>query len=118
MEDTECISRFFNEEENLRAVSPQTLQQPCSPSKSLDASQDLSQTSIESEEFSLSQLTIDEQEPIDIQPFFNITPRQMPVSPHYVIERVFFKPLGNVNSNNFPNQNFGENLQALHEGFF
>lgn len=89
MEDSDCISRFFNEEENLQAVSPPILHLPLSPTKSLDSSQNLSQTSIESEDLRLSQLTIEEQEPITIQAFFNITPRKMPVSPHYVVEEEF-----------------------------
>lgn len=89
MEDTNCISRFFNAEKNATPVSPKILQRALSPNKTLDSSQDLSQASIESEELSLSQLTIEEQEPLDIQPFFNITPRAMPVSPHYVIEEEF-----------------------------
>lgn len=89
MEDSDCVSRFFNEEENLTAISRRTLQLPSSPTKSLDSSQDLSQASIESEELSLSQLTIEEQAPLVVQPFFNITPRKMPLSPHYVVEEEF-----------------------------
>ncbi|XP_021182401.3 methyl-CpG-binding domain protein 4 [Helicoverpa armigera] len=90
MEDPDCISRFFSEEENSLAISPRILQHSISPTKSLDSSQDLSQASIESDDLSLSQLTIEEQEPIHVQPFFNITPRIMPVSPHYVVEEEFY----------------------------
>uniref|UniRef100_A0A2A4JSN9 HhH-GPD domain-containing protein n=1 Tax=Heliothis virescens TaxID=7102 RepID=A0A2A4JSN9_HELVI len=89
MDDTDCISRFFSEEENILAISPRILQHSISPTISLNSSQDLSQASIESDDLSLSQLTIEEQEPIQIQPFFNVTPRIMPVSPHYVVEEEF-----------------------------
>lgn len=78
-----CISRFFHDEEHTQ----NSLRIPTSPSKS-DSSHDLSQNSI-SDEISLSQLSIQEQEPLNIQPFYNITPRKMPISPHYVFEEEF-----------------------------
>lgn len=89
MAETEnCISRFFQPASlNVSLRSP--LRIP-STAENLDSSQDLSQCSIDSEsDISLSQLTIEDHEPIHVQPFFNITPREMPQSPHYVIEEDF-----------------------------
>lgn len=90
MEEDNCISRFFQSDDNPS-------ERPCKLqitrlSSSPDTSQNLSQTSIESDAdmLSLSQLTIEEQEPLQVPPFFNITPRDMPLSPHYVFEEEFF----------------------------
>ncbi|KAM3963917.1 methyl-CpG-binding domain protein 4 [Aphomia sociella] len=85
-EQEKCVSRYF-QDHNVISRSPNRILH--SPSK--DSSQDLSQTSIDSDGdlLSLSQLTIEEQESLPIQPFFNITPRQMPLSPHYVFEEEF-----------------------------
>lgn len=88
-DEKSCVSRFFQEDATgvFKIKSPNRL---ASPSQSLDSS-NLSQSSIDSETetLSLSQLTIEEQEPLDIQPFYNITPRTMPVSPHCVFEEEF-----------------------------
>lgn len=89
MDTTDCISTFFHNTKEIKASSPNCSQPSPSPDKSLDNSQDLSQTSVESDELSLSQLTIEEQERIEIKPFYNITPRSIPTSPHYVIEEEF-----------------------------
>lgn len=87
-----CVSRFFEDEENYSTFNQDNVS-TCSLSvrTTLDSSQDLSQNSITSEtdSLSLSQLDIEEPDPIEIQPFYNITPRVMPVSPHYVIEEEF-----------------------------
>ncbi|CAG9791407.1 unnamed protein product [Diatraea saccharalis] len=84
-----CISQFFHDvKPNL---SSQNLLEVSSASGYFDSSQELSQYSqdFNTQALSLSQLTIEEQEPLSIQPFFNVTPRKMPVSPHYVVEEEF-----------------------------
>ncbi|XP_037292528.1 methyl-CpG-binding domain protein 4 isoform X2 [Manduca sexta] len=86
MVEEDCISQFFHDNENLNSKSP--LRFTGSPSKSLDSSQDVSQQSID-DMLSLSHLTLEEYEPIHIQPFYNITPRAMPLSPHYILEEEF-----------------------------
>ncbi|XP_063388506.1 LOW QUALITY PROTEIN: methyl-CpG-binding domain protein 4-like [Cydia fagiglandana] len=83
-----CVSRFFQEDSTLPAKNPnRTL------STNLDSSQESqnsSQCSLDDADLlTLSQLTIQEQEPIKIDPFYNITPREMPLSPHYVFEEEF-----------------------------
>ncbi|XP_068623635.1 methyl-CpG-binding domain protein 4-like [Battus philenor] len=85
-----CISRFFKEESdlNINEISSDKLLASTSNS-SHDSSQDLSQTSIDSDLLNIDQLTLDGPEPLNIQPFFNITVRNMPTSPHYVIEEEF-----------------------------
>ncbi|CAH0713799.1 unnamed protein product, partial [Brenthis ino] len=83
----DCISRFFDDNDN-NIRSPDRIS--LSSLKTLETSQDVSLTSQESDtELSLSQLTIEEPEPLQILPFFNLTPRAMPRSPHYVIEEEF-----------------------------
>lgn len=78
--ELDCISIFFD----LSSRSDMS---------SLNSSdtQGFGQISIDSEtdSTSLSQLTIQEPEPLNIDPFFNITPRDMPHSPHYIIEEEF-----------------------------
>lgn len=86
MEQGDCISRFFTQESLCEKMSPNRI--PRSPTPSIDISQDLSETSTE-DELSLSQLTIEDQEIMKIQPFYNITPREMPTSPHCVVEEAF-----------------------------
>ncbi|KAJ2942853.1 hypothetical protein O0L34_g15042 [Tuta absoluta] len=88
-EEGKCISRFFVEETG-DAIQKSPNRFLLSPNKGV-SSQNLSQSSIDSEtdSLSLSQLTIEEQEPIHIEPFYNITPREMPISPHYVFEEEF-----------------------------
>ncbi|CAH2052029.1 unnamed protein product, partial [Iphiclides podalirius] len=90
-ENVSCVSRFFKVDNNseISATSPHKIGRTLHTD--LDSSQDLSQTSMDSESDSLSitQLTIDEPEPLNIEPFFNITIREMPTSPHYVIEEEF-----------------------------
>ncbi|XP_045516300.1 methyl-CpG-binding domain protein 4-like [Pieris brassicae] len=73
--DLNCISTFFD----------------LSSSTDTSLSSQEGQTSIDSETdgLSLSQLTIQEPDPMNICPFFNITPRIMPQSPHYIIEEEF-----------------------------
>ncbi|XP_075983618.1 methyl-CpG-binding domain protein 4-like [Anticarsia gemmatalis] len=88
MDSADCISRFFNDDNSFASSSPNRIMRSLSPNKSMDSSLNISQTS-DTDELSLSQLTIEEQEPIHIQPFFNITPRSMPSSPHYVFEEEF-----------------------------
>lgn len=86
MADQEFTSRYFHDTAKIENKTP--TRQPVSPTKTtIDSLQDLSQTStLSDEDFSMSQLTIEEQEPLKIQSFFNITPRKMPISPHYVFE--------------------------------
>lgn len=66
-EDT-CISNFFKDASQ-------------EPMESLDES-------IENM-LSLSQLTLEENQPIDVPQFYNITPRLLPLSPHYIFEENF-----------------------------
>lgn len=79
--DSNCISRFFYNDADI----------PNKNSQKSDSSQEFSLDSMDEEIISLSQLAIEEQdqEPLDIQPFFNITPREVPISPHRVIEEKF-----------------------------
>ncbi|GBP64887.1 Methyl-CpG-binding domain protein 4-like protein [Eumeta japonica] len=77
----ECRSQFFHDEQNSTQLNE-------SQNLTIDSA-NLSQNSTDSDPLSLSQLTLDEQEQINIQPFYNITPRPMPVSPHYVFEEEF-----------------------------
>lgn len=87
MEEHECVSKYF-QDRNLQSKSPNTIL--LSPSNCLDLSSNISQSTIDSDDFlSLSQLDIEEQEPLHVRPFFNITPRQMPLSPHYLFEEEF-----------------------------
>ncbi|XP_034828309.1 methyl-CpG-binding domain protein 4-like [Maniola hyperantus] len=88
-ESFDCISRFFDpEDNNIFSRSPNRVS--LSPFKLLESSQDMSQASNGSEsDLSFSQLTIEEPEPIRVPPFYNLTPRPMPQSPHYVIEEEF-----------------------------
>lgn len=83
-----CISRFFKEDHvrGAKEISPIKL-----TSQANDSSQNLSQTSMDSESdgLTLSQLTLEEPEPIIIKPFYNVSVRKMPTSPHYVIEEEF-----------------------------
>lgn len=85
-EESDCVSRFFDGDVNTSSSSPNRLS--TSSSKTLESSQDISQSSTGSD-LSLSQLTIEEPEPIQVPSFYNITPRPMPQSPHYVIEEEF-----------------------------
>lgn len=88
MTHQEYTSRFFHNSNSMGTISPSgTSVTPTKPSP--DSSQELSQSSIHSEELSLSQLTMEEQEQLNIQPFFNVTPRAMPMSPHCVFEEEF-----------------------------
>lgn len=89
METTDCCSRFFNNDSKSMATTLNRSPILLSPNHSMDSFQDLSQTSIESDEFSLSQLSIEEPKPIEIQSYFNLTPRLMPISPHFVVEEGF-----------------------------
>ncbi|XP_004928908.1 methyl-CpG-binding domain protein 4 [Bombyx mori] len=85
----EYTSRFFNKESD-EATEKNTTFIPVSDAQNLDSSQDLSQSSIEDADMlSLSQLTIEERVPLKIQAFYNITPRLMPSSPHYIVEEEF-----------------------------
>ncbi|XP_047999745.1 methyl-CpG-binding domain protein 4-like [Leguminivora glycinivorella] len=80
-----CVSRFFQEDSSLPTKSSNR-----TPSTNLDSSQESQDSSQCLDELlNLSQLTIQEQEPIKIDPFYNITPRDMPLSPHYVFEEEF-----------------------------
>lgn len=78
------VSRYFEEKQN---ISDGTINTTLSSKNTTD----LSEISIESETdtFSLSQLNIEDPDPIPVQSFFNITPRLMPQSPHYIIEEEF-----------------------------
>ncbi|KAG7303473.1 hypothetical protein JYU34_011994 [Plutella xylostella] len=91
-EAEEIVSRFFEQSEDTILLSPYKIS-PNNKDDTLDSSLDSSQLSQASTEdpdsLSLSQLTIDTQEPLLIQPYFNITPREMPTSPHYVFEEEF-----------------------------
>lgn len=88
-----CISRYFQYNEDVIQNSTAGNENSLEPSREsvLESSQDLSENSItsDSDELSLSQLTIEDQNPINVLPFFNITPRKMPVSPHFVVEEEF-----------------------------
>lgn len=87
MSHEDCYSKFFNGDDSFSLSSETSL---LSSSKTLQISQDTSVSSQESDtELSLTQLTIEEPEPLFILPFFNVTPRIMPQSPHYVIEEEF-----------------------------
>ncbi|CAH2093821.1 unnamed protein product [Euphydryas editha] len=87
-QDSACISRFFKGEQD-DMLSPDKLLSVSSVTSST-TSQDLSQTSIDSiSDLSLSQLTIEEPEHLQIPSFYNLTPRSLPQSPHYVIEEEF-----------------------------
>ncbi|KAJ0173040.1 hypothetical protein K1T71_011216 [Dendrolimus kikuchii] len=88
VDDDTCISKFFCTDD---IVAPAFNILQCSQSEMMDSSQDLSQcsTSSDSDTLSLSQLTLKEQLPLTVQPFYNITPREMPISPHYVFEEEF-----------------------------
>ncbi|CAK1590383.1 unnamed protein product [Parnassius mnemosyne] len=89
-DEDSCISRFFKGDVGeIDRISPDRFM--ISALKTLDYSQDISQTSIDSQSdlLSMTQLTIDEPEPLNIRPFYNITIREMPTSPHYVIEEEF-----------------------------
>ena len=87
MSHEDCISKFFNNEDSI-TLSPDRIS--LASLKTLETSQDTSVTSQESDtDLSLSQLTIEEPEPLPILPFFNISPCKMPQSPHYVIEEEF-----------------------------
>lgn len=82
-EEFDCISSFFDG--NNVTLSPDTL----SVVSNTDY-QNTSQNSMNLEnDLSLSQLTIEEPDPLNIPPFFNLTPRLMPESPHYIIEEEF-----------------------------
>lgn len=76
MDEKDCISQYFCE--NIS-------------NNEQDEANDISLNDSQNSEDSLglSQLTIEEQHPIKIAPFFNITPRTMPTSPHYVLEEDF-----------------------------
>lgn len=91
-EADEIVSRFFEQSEDTILLSPYKIG-PNNKDDTLDSSLDSSQLSQASTEdpdsLSLSQLTIETQEPLLIQPYFNITPREMPTSPHYVFEEEF-----------------------------
>ncbi|XP_050353086.1 methyl-CpG-binding domain protein 4-like isoform X2 [Nymphalis io] len=86
-QDSGCISTFFDSDQNTSSSLDRL---SLSSFASLETSQDVSQTSTDSiSDLNLSQLTIDEPEPLNIQPFYNLTPRPLPQSPHYVIEEDF-----------------------------
>lgn len=85
-QDSACISRFFNGEQEDTLSPDKSVSSNTSP----PTSQDLSEASIDSiSDLSLSQLTIEEPEPLQIPSFYNLTPRLLPQSPHYVIEEEF-----------------------------
>ncbi|XP_053617674.1 methyl-CpG-binding domain protein 4-like isoform X2 [Plodia interpunctella] len=89
MADDTCTSRFF-QDTDLASTSPNRI--PVSSSEPLNPSPDTSQHSFGSDDadvLSLSTLCIEEQKPLHIQTFYNITPREMPVSPHYIFEEEF-----------------------------
>ncbi|CAH2986299.1 unnamed protein product [Chilo suppressalis] len=114
----DCISRFFSEDKPN--ASAQNLLKIPSDSN-LESSQNLSQCSMESdtEGLSLSQLTIEEQEPIRIKPFFNVTPREMPVSPHYVFEEEFAaNPWAMMVATIFLTKTFGKVARPYMKTFF
>ncbi|XP_059050712.1 methyl-CpG-binding domain protein 4-like [Achroia grisella] len=86
-EHEDCTSKYF-QNQDLSSKSPSKVL--LSPSKSFESSPNISQSTDSDADFlSLSQLDIEEQEPLEINPFFNITPRHMPLSPHYVFEEEF-----------------------------
>lgn len=92
-EPVECISRFFQDSTPNKKYPLSSGGIPphnCSQDSSQDLST-ISQDSIESDPdmICLSQLTIAEQETLKVEPFYNITPRQMPLSPHYIFEEEF-----------------------------
>ncbi|XP_049879340.1 methyl-CpG-binding domain protein 4-like isoform X2 [Pectinophora gossypiella] len=120
MAEEHCVSRFFLEDtKNASMKSPNRLL--LSPTKDVDASQNLSQSSMDSDTdiLSLSQLTIDEQEPISIQPFYNITPREMPISPHYVFEEEFStNPWALLIATIFLTKTSGKNARRYIKSFF
>ncbi|CAK1541590.1 unnamed protein product [Leptosia nina] len=84
-EDRDCISRFFGDSSlSADEISISSLQ-------TVDTSHGPSENSIDSETdgLSLSQLSISEPDPLNIRPFFNVTPRPMPQSPHRIVEEEF-----------------------------
>lgn len=78
MEDSEgCVSDFFHKRSKIYHPLESNNE------KSIDSSESFVESSC------LSQLTLKEHERLEILPFFNITPRRMPQSPHYVFEEEF-----------------------------
>ncbi|XP_045503672.1 methyl-CpG-binding domain protein 4-like isoform X2 [Colias croceus] len=117
-EEPDCVSRFFDEN-SLNSTSRDKIS--ISSSRTLDDSQDLSQLSIGSETdgLSLSQLTIQEPDPLNIQPFFNITPRVMPESPHYIIEEEFSQnPWAMLVATIFLTKTSGKTARSTIKSFF
>ncbi|XP_013189608.2 methyl-CpG-binding domain protein 4 [Amyelois transitella] len=116
-EDT-CISRFF-EKSNVASTSPKIILNPLKGT--LDSSQDLSHSSFGSDVdmLSLSNLCIEEYEPLPIQPFYNISPRKMPLSPHYVIEEEFAtNPWAMLTATIFLNKTAGRTARPYMKSFF
>ncbi|KOB68080.1 putative methyl-CpG binding domain protein 4-like protein [Operophtera brumata] len=83
--DSDCFSQFFHDDEDISYNSPQDT--PASHNS--DSSQHLSQSSPDEDALSLSQLTCEDQEPLNIPCYYNITPRDIPTSPHNVFEEEF-----------------------------
>ncbi|XP_041972476.1 methyl-CpG-binding domain protein 4-like isoform X2 [Aricia agestis] len=113
MVDSGCTSVFFNEEAYRERLS-------LSPAYLGNTSNDTSQTALESDDsLSLSQLTIEEPEPIEIQPFYNISPRPLPQSPHYIIEEEFSSnPWAMLVATIFLTKTSGKVARPYMRGFF
>lgn len=112
------VSKFF---QNGDDVTMTTLNSNSSPSETVDCIQDLSQSSVtsDSDPLSLSKLTIEEQEPFEIKPFYNITPREMPLSPHYVYEEEFSSnPWAMLIATIFLNKTSGYIARPVMKSFF
>lgn len=108
----DCISRFFHDDAGT--PKKRAFRIPASQ----HSSQDLSQNSMNDDMFSLSQLTIEE-EPLDITPFFNITPREMPLSPHCVFEEEFStNPWAILIATIFLTKTHGKNARRYMKYFF
>lgn len=114
-----CVSKFFLEiSPSVTRRSPSPI--AAAPSKSLDSSQNTSQGSIEdADTLTLSQLTIEEQVPLNIKPFFNMTPRNVPSSPHYIIEEDFAtNPWAMLVATIFLTKTSGKIARPLMKSFF
>lgn len=113
--DSNCISRFFHDDENTPRNN--TLTSPASQTS--DISQDLSQNSMMEEMLRLSQLTFEEQKPLNIPSYYNITPRKMPISPHYVFEEEFSSnPWAMLIATIFLNKTRGKTARRYIKEFF
>lgn len=114
-----CVSRFFKGGSKTFTLIPKRT--PASPNHSFNSSQDISQSSIDSETniLSVSQLSVDEKEPLNIPYFYNISPRFMPVSPHYIIEEEFVtNPWALLIATIFLNKTSGKTARPYIKRFF